>query len=332
MAPLPPATVEQYYARGIYPWLQARMTTWSNAIPFALFDVLLVTTLAVLGVIGFRAIRRGRRGRSWHRVASGALAAVSVVATAYVWFALMWGLNYRRLSIDERLGADPGRVTSDAVLALGERAIVEVNRRYAPAHARGFPDVHDVPADLVGAFHETERMMGRPRPFVPGHPKRTLLDLFFRASGTDGMTAPFFLETLLNAGLTGPERPIVLAHEWAHLSGLAPEADASFIAVLAALRADVSSQYSAWLSLVMDVASRLPSAPRSQLTERLEEGPRGDWALIVARLQTRVRVVERVSWLTYDRYLRSQGVDEGVVNYSRVIELLIATDALSAID
>ena len=49
------------------------------------------------------------------------------------------------------------------------------------------------------------------------------------------MHAPFLLETLLNPDLTPPERPAVLAHEWAHLAGYAPEDDASFVGLLAAL-------------------------------------------------------------------------------------------------
>ncbi|HUQ86555.1 MAG TPA: DUF3810 family protein, partial [Vicinamibacterales bacterium] len=41
-----------------------------------------------------------------------------------------------------------------------------------------------------------------------------------------------------------------------------------------------------------------------------------------------VRPVEEVAWSSYDRMLKSQGVEEGVRSYSRVIQLLIGTDAL----
>jgi hypothetical protein len=33
--------------------------------------------------------------------------------------------------------------------------------------------------------------------------------------------------------------------------------------------------------------------------------------------------VERVGWRVYDSYLRSQGVEEGVRSYSRVVELIV---------
>ena len=58
------------------------------------------------------------------------------------------------------------------------------------------------------------------------------------------------------------------------------------------------------------------------------EGPRDDQAAIRERLKKLIRPVEEVAWSSYDRMLKSQGVEEGVKSYSRVIELLIGTDAL----
>src|SRR5690606_34933600 len=97
---------------------------------------------------------------------------------------------------------------------------------------------------------------------------------YMRAVGVSGMLAPLFLETYLNPDLTGPERPYVLAHEWAHLSGFAPEDEASFVGMVAALGADVSSQYSAWLALVFDAASQLAADDRQAVLSTLADGPR----------------------------------------------------------
>lgn len=331
VTPVSPTWVERWYGGSVYPRLQQSITSWSNLVPFALFDAWLLVAIVGGVAVWFFSIRRARAERSWRPLWQGVLTTLSAAALAYLWFAFFWGLNYDRRPLDESLAFDASRVRPEAVLALGERAVREANARYEAAHGRGFPGAFDTPPDLVQALHDAERLVGRPRATVPGRPKRSLLAPFFRMSGTDGLTAPFFLETLLNPDLTAPERPIVLAHEWAHLSGVAPEADASFVAILAALGADVPAQYSAWLSLALDVASRLPPAERQRLLAGFDPGPRRDWEMIAARLRQRVPIVERVSWLAYDQYLRSQGVDEGIVNYGRVIELLIGTDALSRI-
>jgi hypothetical protein len=186
----------------------------------------------------------------------------------------------------------------------------------------------DMPPSLVTALHDIEQRLGRARPTTPGRPKRTALGWFFRAAGVDGMHAPFMLETLLNPDLTPPERPAVLAHEWAHLAGFAPEDDASFVGILAAMRADDAAKYSAWLTLMFDATSQLPRDDRRRLYAKLDAGPQRDQQAILERLKSRIEPVQEASWKTYDRYLKSQGVAEGVASYSRVVQLLIGSGAL----
>jgi hypothetical protein len=246
----------------------------------------------------------------------------------YLWFALAWGLNYARPPLESAIGYDQSRVTIAALRTLADRATREVNHYYTDAHRAGFPAIGDMPAPLVAALHHVEERLGRPRPTVPGRPKRTLLSHFFRASGVDGMHAPFLLETLLNPDLTPAERPAVLAHEWAHMAGYAPESDASFVGLLSALRADPASRYSAWLSIFEQAVAQLPRGEQRLYVARLEPGPQADRRAIGERLEARVEVVARASWETYDQYLKSQGVDEGIESYSRVVQLLLGSGAI----
>jgi hypothetical protein len=62
--------------------------------------------------------------------------------------------------------------------------------------------------------------------------------------------------------------------------------------------------------------------------QKLDAGPRQDQNAIRERLEAMARPVERAAWSTYDRMLKSQGVEEGIQSYSRVIQLLIGTDVL----
>jgi hypothetical protein len=327
-APLPATAVERYYSDWFYPALQARLTSWANGSSFALFDFIVAFGVLAIVVVIWRSLSHARRRRQVMPVLRGLLTAATILAVVYLWFQSAWGFNYARLPLEASIGYDRTRVNVDAVRALAERALQETNRGYAPGHAAGFPEIGEVPPTLVQSFHAVERRLGRPRPTVPGRPKRTVFGILFRASGTSGMHAPFMLETLLNPDLTPPERPEVLAHEWAHLAGYAPEDDASFVGLLAALGADPGARYSAWLSLVFEAAGQLPRADRARVLAGLEPGPRQDQEAIVARLQSRVETVERVSWQTYDRYLKAQGVREGLQSYSRVVELVIGSGVL----
>jgi hypothetical protein len=326
--PLPADIVERQYATRAYPALQASLTSWSNTTRYALFDVLILVTGAAVVIAWARVVRDMWRRRTIRPLGRAAWWTLVVTSVAYLWFAMAWGLNYARAPIERAVAADRTRATPAALRALVERATLETNRTYAEAHRTGFPEIDDVPPALVTALHAVEQRLGRPRPTVPGRPKQTLLAPFFRVSGVDGMHAPFLLETLLNHDLTPPERPAVLAHECAHLSGYAPEADASFVGLLAGLRADAPAQYSAWLAIFDHSVSQLPRGEQQVFVNRLEDGPRHDRRAIAARLQSRIDLVAQVSWQTYDQYLKAQGVADGVESYSRVVELLLASGAL----
>jgi hypothetical protein len=327
-APVPPSWIERFYSSRAYPILQTTVTVLSNRSRIALFDVALV--IAIAAVIGgaVRMIRRARRLRSPRPVFGGLSTFAAGAAAVYLWFLVAWGFNYLRPPLQSKVSFDASRVTPANVRALAERSVRETNRTYADAHRAGFPEIGEVPGPLVNALHDVERSLGRRRPTVPARPKRTLLGPYFRASAVSGMVTPFFLETLVNQDLTGPERPTVLAHEWAHLAGFAPESDASYVGLLAAFRADVSSQYSAWLELALLASNELHPVTREAVLRELDAGPRADVAAIRARLSTAVRPVNRAAWTTYDRMLKFQGVEEGAEGYSRVIQLVLGTGAI----
>lgn len=318
-APRPEGAVERLYGRGLYPLLQRAVTSASNLSPVALFDVMVLSGLALVAWWLGRAVVTWRATHRVRPLGTAALRVTTLAAVGYVWFTAVWGLNYARPPLDVRLGLLPGVATETELGALATLAVAEANAGYTAAHA-------DPPDDdgLARALQHVERTHGRPTPTAMGRPKRSLLGWYFRAAGVDGLTAPFFLETLLNPDLTDAERPFVLAHEWAHLSGYAAEADANFAAWLTTMASDSSRhRYSGWLFIVSEAARQLPSEHRRAVLATLSAGPRRDLEAIARRSQQRIDLVERVGWRVYDGYLRAQGVDEGIRSYSRVVELIV---------
>ncbi|MGE0462451.1 MAG: DUF3810 family protein [Vicinamibacterales bacterium] len=324
-----PGAVTAAYGTRVYPALQSVITPLSNRTRIPLFDVLMLGMGVALVTATILAARRAWKRRRFAPLLRVALVALAVASLGYLWFLAAWGQNYRRPGVEVSLdGFRPDRVTPAAVRALAERAVEEANRLHTPAHAQGFPDIDAVPADLATALHRVERRLGRPTPTVFATPKQPLTAPYMRAVGVSGMLAPLFLETYLNPDLTGPERPYVLAHEWAHLSGFAPEEDASFVGVLAALDADVASQYSAWLFLVLETARQLQRVTRDLVLAGLADGPRQDLEAIEFRQRSRVPWLDRASWIAYDRAIKSQGAETGVAGYGRVVQLLLGSGVL----
>jgi len=324
LAPRPDAAIDRVYGRGLYPPLQALVTGASNLAPVALFDGLVVAAVGLLVWWWARALGALVRRRRWAPAGRALVGTASLAAAGYLWFLGMWGLNYARPPLEVRLALPTATPTAAEVAVLLDQAVADANALHHDAHRDdGGPDATERQVAL--ALHLVEARHGRPRPTVPGLPKPTLLAPYFRMAGVDGLTAPMALETLLNPDLTAPERPFVLAHEWAHLSGYAPEADANFVAWLVTREPGVgaSTRYSGSLFLVSEAARQVPGERRAASLAALGSGPRQDLADIARRMAARVDVVERVGWRVYDSYLRSQGVPEGVRSYSRVIELIV---------
>ena len=324
LAPRPEGAIDRVYGRGFYPPLQALVTGVSNLVPVALFDGIGVGAVGLLAWWWARALGAIVRRRRWAPAGRALIATVSLAAAGYLWFLGMWGLNYARPPLEVRLALPSASPTAADVTALLDEAVADANALHRDAHAdNGGPG--DTERLVARALHAVEARHGRPRPTVPGVPKPTLLAPYFRMAGVDGLTAPMALETVLNPDLTAAERPFVLAHEWAHLAGYAPEADANFVAWLVTREpgAGAPTRYSGSLFLVSEAARQVPRDTSSASLAALGSGPRQDLADIARRMAARVDLVERVGWRVYDSYLRSQGVPEGVRSYSRVIELIV---------
>jgi hypothetical protein len=323
-APIDARVVERWYSTGVYPIGQRMLTPAANLVPFAWLDVLLAITLLAIVVVLWRAVRTARRKKRWRPVGAAVWRFAVAGAALYLVFLAMWGLNYRRVPMKDRLVLDPSPASSDAVLDLGRTAVARLNALHAPAHAQGWRAAPWRDRELRDAYDEVQRLLSDASPAVPGRLKSSLLGHYFRWAGVDGMVNPFGLETIANPDLLPFERPFVAAHEWAHLAGYADESEASFVGWLTCVRADAPSAYSGWLFLYWQIASEVSAAERRTLWDLVGEGPRRDVEAITARLQRgQVPAIRDASWHVYDGYLKANRVDEGVRSYGLVISLVV---------
>src|SRR5262245_4562291 len=325
--PVPSSFVESIYSVRFFPAYQIVATTISNAVPFALFDMLIVAAVAIwllLAVGDGIAARRTGWGRAIARLA---IRTVTIAAAAYLAFLLAWGFNYRRGRVEDRIQFDRSRTSAEAAIALANEAVAQMNALYEPAHRMGWVPAHVLDRPLVDAFALAKNQLGSTAATVPGLPKRTLLDPYFRRAGVSGMTDPYFLETLIASDLLPFERPFVVAHEWGHLAGLADEGDANFIAWLTCLRGTAAHQYSGWLSLYSEVVAGLDRRHAAEVSAKLDAGPRAD--LVAIRERTLRNINPRVSaagWRVYDSYLKANNVEAGAASYAEVVQLILGTE------
>jgi hypothetical protein len=316
IAPVPPQLVERVYSQRIYPSIQQVLTLSTNVVPIAFLDLAIAALSIALCVVLVRRTRRiGFRRAAGHTLVT----VLRLCAVLYLVFLLLWGLNYRRIPLEQKLDYEPARITRDAVLLLANRAVAGLNSGYAEAHA--------TPVDLdelSNDFRDAESKLRTGTPTVLGVPKRSLLTLYFRRAAIDGMTDPVFLEIIINPDVLDIERPMVVAHEWGHLAGYANEAEANFIAWLTCMRGDAIARYSGWFSAYEHAVHALPRQDRSAVTP-LDAGPREDLRAMSARYARSSPVVRKAAQDVYDEYLRANRVAEGIASYDAVVRLMLGT-------
>ena len=326
--PTPAAWIERIYSRQVYLVVQNALTRVSDSVGFAWLDVLILAAAVGLVVWWWRALRgaRGERRALWRAAGRQLALTVALAGALYLVFVLAWGLNYRRVPLQDQLDYEQARVAPAAVAALAGEAVARVNRLYQPAGSRPWPELEALPARLAPAFERVQRRLGAERTAVAGRPKATLLSIWFRRAGIDGMMNPFSLEVLVNDGLLPHERPFVLAHEWAHLAGYANESEASFVGWLTCLAGDDQSRYSGWMFLLRHLLVHLSPASRVEHWQALGAGPLEDYRAVSARIGQANPAVTRGARRVYDQFLRANRVEAGIASYGLVVDLVLGTD------
>jgi hypothetical protein len=325
--PLPAGVVDRWFGRAMYPATQRVLTKVSNGVPFALFDPLLVCAAAfvVWGVTSvWRSPRGNRRRLAFRRVWEG-LAAAAIV---YLGFLGLWGMNYQRPPITERVDFSRSRITREAVRALNVTALVELTRSRAglPERLADWPSRDRVAAELRPGLAPAAAALGLSPGVVAGRPKLTMLDPYFVRAGVSGMTDPFFLETLVASNLLAFETPQVIAHEWGHLAGLARESEASFFAWIVCVNGTPEARYSAWLETFALTVGAFEGEERRARLDALPAAARADLRAAAERTRRdEVQPLRLFAWTTYDRYLKANRVDSGTRNYGEVVQLLVGT-------
>jgi hypothetical protein len=322
-APIDPRLVERWYSTGAYPVIQHLLTPISNLFPFALLDVLVVAALCAALLVLVRSVLRSRRKKTWKPVLVTLASFIFAGAVIYLLFLAIWGLNYRRVPMSERLVLDRDQASSQAILELGRRSVAQLNVLHQPAHAEGWRTSPWREHRLRNAYESVLVRLSDASPAVPGRLKSSLLGPYFRWATVDGMMNPFGLEAIANPDLLPFEKPFVAAHEWAHLAGYADESEASFVGFLTCIRAAAPAAYSGWLYLYWQINAEVAFADRQHLASALQDGPRQDIAAIGERVRGgQIPLVRDAGWRVYDQYLKANRVEEGVRSYGLVLTLL----------
>lgn len=286
--------------------------------------------MALLGVawVIWRVPRKWRSGKRWANFLRRLLNLCGGTAALFL---VLWGYHYAGPDLRMRMNLpERAEFVDPAELYLHIMGEAEEARAAIPG-AIDTSSVIDLPAPadsiLLRAVGDVVRPLGYPAlhriNVQRWWPAGTL-----RRLGIGGIYNPFTGEANVERLYGAVLGTFTTAHEMAHAYGITGEAEANFVAYLALLHMDdpmaaYAAHYALWRYSAKTVNELYPPEDRKRLAESIPLGLRADRAAIRNRLTAHAPYFPRLSDAVNDRYLKVQGVEAGVDDYDRFVNLYL---------
>ncbi len=326
-----PEWVERYYSNGLYPYIGLCLRVLFGWLPFSFGDLLYAFVfIAILYPFVQGVIKLVKKEMNRSRLAAWLQRLLFLLLLGYVGFNLLWGLNYNRPSLANRLNMKLQVPTSEELDTLATDLIRRLNE-YAPKIT---PSVRDSFNQKSRLFQTAAKAYQDPTIKRPGSSYRqssikpSLYSYPGNYLGFQGYYNPFSGEAQVNTTIPRFLEPFVTAHEIAHQLGFAKEQEANFVAVLVCDQmAEPVFRYSMYLDLFLYTVGEISikdTARARGLIKQLPHQARED-ILAYRRFirQHRNPVETGIMWL-YGEFLRANNQPNGKFTYNEVVAWVIA--------
>lgn len=316
-----PAAVEKFYAGRIYPFIAKILSALSSLFPFSLGDLFYGILILFPFLLLFLVLSKKL---SWKR--SGKIL-LNSLAAVYISFYFLWGFNYFRSSLNERLSFPEQKPDTEFFILVFENLVKQTNASYTDFE---LADKNEMDALIETSYKKLAPELQLQYPSGKRKAKHITFSRFFARAGISGYYGPFFNEVHINRFNLPVEYPFVLAHEKAHQFGITSEAEANFYAWLVCTKSDSKHlQYSANLAALryfMFHGFRLEQYP--EIIGKLDENVVAD----IRRIQEhwiglRNEKIDRAASRVNDAYLKTNKIEDGIGDYTGVVKHIMEYSA-----
>jgi hypothetical protein len=321
-----PALIDQFYHRGIFQLIRWAFDYTLGLLPFPtvyLFFILLI-------IFVFRFFNRLKSRSSSFKIEL--LRLTRFVSILIFLFYLLWGLNYKQTPVENQVHLVIPAMTDKDIANEFYQTNQELNSIIERLELQNW----NLDSLMQIRFHEKEArkaiknvltQFGYPTPGkVRGRLLRPMGTLLIW--NTAGIYIPFAGEGHVDRGLLPFQYPFVMTHEMAHAYGITDEGSCNFLAYLACREdPNLFIQFGGTFGYWRYVASEY----RRSFPERYQEEYTTLHPLLIECLnevhvnnQKYPEIMPKLRYHAYDQYLKAQGIEEGMRNYSRVVKLVFA--------
>ncbi len=327
-----PYLTEEIYSEGIFKYIRFGFDKVTGFFGFPL--VYLVLPWMVFRIFGtyIRSIRPGKGclGRIFNFIYT----TIAIALWLVFWFLLLWGFNYCRIPIEEKLDFKTEAFTDlDLREQLEDRltSLYPLRKSLQPDDAP-FTDA-DMPKDIENMVRKEVNALFSVLGYdFRGDMRGRMLKpkgILLRFS-TSGVYFPFTGECNIDAGLHPLQKPFTLAHEMAHGMGITDEGDCNFLAYLACVRSDdpfirYSGEFIFWRYLATGyMRSTEDKEAYPAFRASLRPSFVGDLNAINENNDKYPDFFPKARNNTYDAFLKAQGVTAGINSYGEVVAKVLS--------
>jgi hypothetical protein len=335
VASLSPETVESLYSQTAYYYLARWLSAVNKFVPMPIGEFLFVGI--IIWFIGFTIWYLGRAFRRETSVLDVLKVLVLQVAwlftAAFAAFLAMWGLNYQRQPIEERMNLEVRAEGREEAITVGRRIIEGINRNYTTREAAtatgtssmtlGTPNLFK---SIENAF-QLETALGKASQGGFSDPKPLAFSSVANWLDIRAVYIPYTGEATYNEKLLDCDLPFAIAHAKAHQRGFAREDEANFIAFVVCIKSNEPYiRYSGFLHAlkVLDFLAKSDVQDTEALKAQIAPGPAAD---VRARdsfgARSKSPTFSGISDSVINIYLRANRIRGGLKNFSEDTPLIV---------
>lgn len=325
-----PNWIERNYSRGLYPYISWFYRSLFGWLPFSIGDILYTAAVIYLIVKLIKIVKvvsdKRLKSVNYKRIA---IKGFFIASFVYIYFNVMWGLNYNRPGIAAQLRLNPQTHSKQDLKQITNILLNRVNENRLTIGSKpiNYKPYEQVFLQAQDAYHTAADTF----PFLEYKTRSVKRSLYGRLGnflGFMGYYNPFTAEAQLNLTVPRFLIPFVTCHEMAHQLGYASESEANFVGYLTAVRSkDKLFNYSTYFDLFNYANHELylqDSVAAKDNFTHLNSLVKTDIRELEDYWRKSENPVEPLIKIFYDHYLKANQQSKGVKSYNEVIGWLIA--------
>lgn len=318
--------IEKFYSTHIYVFISAILRTITGWLPLSIGDILYGCVFVWLM---YKIIRFFFTRPSWKKFFIGVRNLVVKFLWVYVFFLLMWALNYYRYGIGYQLNLEPKEYNTADLKGTTTQLLLHLNSsaKMLDSLHLSYPNDKAIFNEAITVYHQAENTY----PYLlykHASVKPMLSGAIGSYSGFLGYYNPFTGEAQVNTKPPAFVLPYTTCHEMAHQIGYASESEASFVAYLVTKQNNNPLfNYSAYFDLFSYANGELfirDSLAAKQNVKLLDTLVKKDYVAYRKYLHKYRNPIEPLLSVIYGNYLKAHNQPQGIKSYDEVVAWIIA--------